>query len=692
MKKIMCMLLAALSCCVFAAAASAEGQQETTTTVSVSDAATQTTSAAQGFAGAVKISFETAPINTRLPVSITIEGGTLTESDIIRYRLYSPDLTVSDADADPEILWQDYTGHLEVEENTVIEAAVFFGDGSRSPSVFEEIDCIDLLPPSPPQILPSTTEWTREPVTVTLSGGSDDQSGLRRLEYRIGAEGTWAEYTDAVSIASASTVYARSVDVAGNVSEAAVLEVSNFDTTAPDTSAMAIALSSGAPVVADTGVFSKYFSSQVTASVSGAVDPASGVAGYQYQLVSSTESLAVNGWHTYDPEHPPVISGDYCGYVYARAIDRAGNISAPVASEGFVIDVTPPVISNIKLSDDNLTASRVIVTFTVDDNYLLETVTVNDVYAGLYVFSFTAFRNDDYVIVAYDKAGNRTEETVTITNINATPFNTLSAWQSLDPQDFTPATWSVAQKAADELQSLINTEAAQAQIEAAANKLLTALEGLVSRGDGTLARELLERVNGYDPETYTESSWACLREAVANLESVLNDPESTQERVDTYRRAVEQQEAALVKRADFTDLDRLISQCERLDTSGFSMASYAIFSEALTAAKELSRTDSGQSEADAAYALLLSSMGSLQADDDTGFDFTPLVFVILGLLIVALGTALLIIHMRAENKHLSAPADDQPEEEYLPEGYGDIQFIDEEDEESQSDEDYIGRR
>ena len=218
MKKIISLLLALLSCGVFAAAVSAEAEpQSTQPDAAISDSTAQPTTvptaAAEAFTGTVKITHDNLPVNTDLVVTIGVEGGTLTEGDAIRYRLYDASVSGSDAAAQ----WLDYTGPAAIAQNTTIEAAVFFADGSRSASAVSQITCIDKNAPLPPEIQASTTEWTKNPVTVTVTGGSDEQSGLMRLEYRIGTDGAWAEYTDKVSLSSAGKVYARSVDMAGNV-------------------------------------------------------------------------------------------------------------------------------------------------------------------------------------------------------------------------------------------------------------------------------------------------------------------------------------------------------------------------------------------------------------------------------------------------------------------------------------------
>ncbi len=685
MKKLISILLAALSFCVFSAAAAAQAAPDESTETAATVTTQPTQQPVQSFDGTIMLTCDDHPTNKPVTVTVVVEGGSLMESEIIRWRTYSG--TVSDADADPNIRWNDYTAPFAVEDNLKVEAAVFAADGRIITGASCEITCIDKVAPSAPSLQSSNSEWTKDPVTVTVSGGEDAQSGLLYLEYRLGSDGTWSEYTDAISVAAAGSVYARAVDIAGNASEAAVLEINNFDFLAPDVSALSVKVSAaGAPVVAESGAFAKYYGSDVTITIDGAVDAGSGVSSYQYQAVSGTESVSEEKWQNYDPEKKPVISGDFCGYVYARAIDQVGNSSAPVSSEGFVVDVTAPVVENIKLSETAVTGNRVVVTFNVKDNYWLETVTVNGIYAGVYASSFTAFRNDDYIIEAVDKVGNRTEQVVQITNINTTPFTLLDTWKNMNSQDFTPSSWAVAEKAAKELQTLITVEAPQAQVEAAAGQLLTALESLVLRGDGTLSLELIRRINEYDSEQYTESSWTKVEEGIAALEKCLNDPESTQESVDSLRRALEQSLTELVKRADFTDLDRLITQCERIDIGVFSAESKKTFNEALDEARELSRTDSGQTQADEAYQKLLSAMGGLEVSEKIAINFTPLVFVILGLLIVAAASALFIVRMRMKERFAAGEyeEDSAVEENSI----GDICFTDEDESDEQSAESY----
>lgn len=652
--------------------------------------------------------FEEAPVisysgewtGTTVEVTITPPSNKqLEEGDVIRYRLLNELVTNGDS-GEP---WLDYAAPLQIDKNTYIEAKVFFAAGGNTASAFSQITCVDKTPPKSPAITPSSSGWTKEPVEITISGGSDSQSGVARLEYRIGGEGVWTEYTSKLVVTSQTVIYARTVDKVGNVSEPSSLDVNYFDFAAPDVSSLTVTFSSAdKPAVVDSGAFGQYYSSAVTVAISGAVDAGSGLMEYQYQFVSASNSLADDKWKKYDPSNKPTVTADFGGYVYARAIDMVNNTSGAVASTGFVVDLTPPVISNIKLSETALTGNRVVVTFTVTDNFLIETVVVNDTYAGVHLPSFTAFRNGDYKIVASDKAGNTAEQTVKISNINATPFTLLNTFDGLNPQDFTPASWANAMLAASDLRALITVESSAALIEAASENLINALEALVSRGDSTLSLELIERVEQYNSELYTESSWALLMEKLDALKETLDSTERTQETIDVARRALEKAVSELVTKGDFTALDRLIAQCERLEAGKYDPQKYVEFVKVLESVKSIPRNDSSQEAIDRAYGLLLETMNSLKDTEGEGaVDVAPVIFVVLGVLIIAVAAALFIIKLRSGLMEYT-PDGEEPEDAEdaedsdspIAEDIGDFHIEDETTPESQPDKtgSYIGKK
>ncbi|MBQ4312911.1 MAG: hypothetical protein IJC18_01755, partial [Clostridia bacterium] len=303
----------------------------------------------------------------------------------------------------------------------------------------------------------------------------------------------------------------------------------------------------------------------------------------------------------------------------------------------------------------------------------------------------TAFRNGEYAVVATDKAGNTSKKTVTVSNINATPFNLLSMYASLSEKDFTPSTWAVAKAAASELQGLLTLGSADTLVDAAAEKLAASLEALVHRGDGTLTLELVERVLQNDPEQYTASSWERVLLCIDAIDEVLDDPECTQADIDAARHALEQAVSELRVRGDFTSLDRLIKQCERVNAADYDADIFLAFEEILEQAKDMSRIDSTQDDVNTMYRTLLDSYGALsKKEEKKGFSPTTLSFVVVGLLIIAAGTALFIVNKRSKQSAARDEAQDAYDDadEYtddfgshadtLAGSFGDFHFIDDE--------------
>lgn len=83
---------------------------------------------------------------------------------------------------------------------------------------------VDRTAPAAAAFAASSTDPTYGLVRVSISYPTDAQW----REYRVGS-GYWQSYTDPIDIISNDTVYARSVDVAGNVSVGSSYEVHNID-------------------------------------------------------------------------------------------------------------------------------------------------------------------------------------------------------------------------------------------------------------------------------------------------------------------------------------------------------------------------------------------------------------------------------------------------------------------------------
>ncbi len=592
------------------------------------------------------IQFPTEPTNGTVTVTITTQDS-MNEETKLYYCI-----------AEGE--WTEYTQAFSVFDNTEISAKAVSENGVQSSLVIAEITCIDKIAPTAPTIVPKTTAWTNAPQSITLVSGTDAQSGYLRTEYRIGSEGTWIEYYGEFTVNTECVVYARTVDRASNCSDEVSMSIANFDFTPPDISTLSVTFGSEHGVsIYGTSSFSSFFTGSVTCSVDGAADSQSGVAYYEYQLVESGAYVNDAAWHVYDPDNKPVFSRDFIGNVYARAVDNAGNASKYIPSAGIVLDNTAPIIENVKKSTSAITDESVVVTFEVTDNISILNVTVNGEYVGIYAPVFTAFRNGEYVIIARDKAGNETTETVVISNIQTTPFDILRVAKSLDENDYTPTSWNNMQKYMTELDNLISVQSDESVINSAAEQLTTALEALVRRGDGTYARELLERAANIDKEAYTDTSRKRVENAMSTLSAVLENSESSQQDIDEAQATLENFMTGLVLNANFTSLDRIISTVRGIDPTPYPQERYELLMSKVAEAEQLVRTDTDQETADRYYSEILTLMGELNINKlpdeeervSEGINLIHVMIAIVAVLAIALTVAIILIIKRApDNK------------------------------------------
>ncbi len=107
---------------------------------------------------------------------------------------------------------------------------VFGGSNTNEIEWAEEIDVtLDSIAPQSPILTASTTEFTNQDVLVTIIYSFD--SNIK--EYSLDST-TWNVYTSPIVIDTNDTIiYARSIDIAGNISEQSTLTVTNIDRVMP---------------------------------------------------------------------------------------------------------------------------------------------------------------------------------------------------------------------------------------------------------------------------------------------------------------------------------------------------------------------------------------------------------------------------------------------------------------------------
>ncbi|MEG6591327.1 fibronectin type III domain-containing protein [Paenibacillus barengoltzii] len=132
--------------------------------------------------------------------------------------------------------WLDYTVPVTVSGSSFRRIYARTVDYAGNVSEVAEYTLqFETVAPGKPTIELSNPVWTNEPVFVNIFEGSDEDSGVRGYEYRIGSKSEdWLVYGGPFSVADEgiTMVYGRTVDVAGNISLASEAEV-KIDLTPP---------------------------------------------------------------------------------------------------------------------------------------------------------------------------------------------------------------------------------------------------------------------------------------------------------------------------------------------------------------------------------------------------------------------------------------------------------------------------
>jgi len=307
--------------------------------------------------------------------------------------------------------WQAYSSAVVMSANGTVEAVAVDQAGNQSSVGTLSITNIDKVPPADATFTLSTSNPTNQDVTVTIAYPSDAVT----KQYKIGASGTWTNYTVPVKLTANNTVYARSYDEVGNVSKETSVVVDNIDKVAPN-----------APTI----------SLDVTGSTKGDVKVS-----VAYPSDASVKQYRINGgtWQSYIA---PVTVSENSTFE-ARAIDQAGNVSQVATKSIDNIDKVAPTIA-LRAITTTPTNKDVLVNVAITENesgIAVKKYATGNQSASYFAnggtaldgTTFTVSENGTYTVYAKDNAGNETVETITISNIDKVAPN---------PATFTASTTS----------------------------------------------------------------------------------------------------------------------------------------------------------------------------------------------------------------------------------------------------------
>jgi chitodextrinase len=151
---------------------------------------------------------------------------------IASYEIYDSSILLASIDGS----LNSYTvTNLEDNKNYAFTVRAKDAEGNLS-EVSNAAILIENTPPSAPTLTLSNPDWSKENVTVTIIPGTDP-SGIQSTEYRIGTDVMWSTYVESIVVTATgtTTLYARSIDNAGNISSeaSAVVKIDKTKPSAP---------------------------------------------------------------------------------------------------------------------------------------------------------------------------------------------------------------------------------------------------------------------------------------------------------------------------------------------------------------------------------------------------------------------------------------------------------------------------
>ncbi|WP_420540389.1 OmpL47-type beta-barrel domain-containing protein (plasmid) [Paenibacillus polymyxa] len=227
--------------------------------------------------------------------------------------------------------WSNYTGPVSIQNHgiTTLTARTVDNDGRMGAESSISVS-IDKVAPTAPTINPAGSHGNG--YNVTLQPGNDDLSGLAHTQYRISGaiSQDWTEYNGSfpVQVDGKSTVYARSIDQAGNVSSEAKSELT-IDKKGPT-----------APIINPDNIGPT--ANDIKVSLEPGTDPVYGVKLTQYRLSHAAEWLPYTG--------PFMVTTEGIHELAARTINNL-DVSSPVVTKSVTIDRTKPTVPEITVSE-----------------------------------------------------------------------------------------------------------------------------------------------------------------------------------------------------------------------------------------------------------------------------------------------------------------------------------------------------
>ena len=392
--------------------------------------------------------------------------------------------------------------------------------------------------------------WTNQDVTLSVSNTAENL-GTTTFQYKVG-DGNWQPYTGDITVSEETegAVYTfKAISASGVESDEASITV-KVDKTAPDGDILFE--ENSVKQLINQITFGLFFNRNIDVEITatdawGQVDT---IEFYQSdKVLTEAEVQAITQWTKTDGDFS-VTAQDQAQFIYyVKITDKAGN-STCFGSDGATFDLTAPAITGVDNGSTYYTTQNV----TVSDANLSD-VTLNGV-TDDETLILTGNVAQTYTIVATDKAGNKTEYTVTmkpigslddaiegITIDNVTSQDKAeieavkSAVESVDQTTATDEEKAELNEILDYCESLLTKleESAQAGDTENIDKVENITSDNVSledKDDLTSAKDDLENALENFGDNYTEEEKAALEEKLEQINNALESIEKVEAVMD----------------------------------------------------------------------------------------------------------------------------------------------------------------
>lgn len=157
----------------------------------------------------------------------------------------------------------------------------------------------------------------------------------------------------------------------------------------------------------------------------------------------------------------------------------------------------------------------------------------------------------------------------------------------------------------------------QSEVNAQTMRIQQAIDSLVPKGNKASLAEAIEKAQSINLELYTTASVENFNRVYAQALAVYNEPELTQQDIDSQVSELNHAMDQLVKRGDKTELQALLEKTKQVDRQIYTVESLQALDEAIGESEAvLNNKDATQDDVNQAYNNLKSTFDSLKKIDE----------------------------------------------------------------------------